>query len=193
MACNTRMRNHTAPFVPNHGPGIVLQLASACPRDARVVQSELCGRNLNILHCHQFYTSGMSWNSDYSNDCIHCRLCEAVFRNGRTPDRSHWSALSDPWGSDVKLCSGIAERLTGVTEAPCLIREVQMWSCDGCMWWPHTTELAHSHNHTNRNVEAAMSDSDKTFDLFLYLNSWMTFLLLKFDQTQWGKLLEWKL
>ena len=93
----------------------------------------------------------------------------------------------------VKLYSGMAEHLTGVTEALCLIREVQMWSCDGCMWWPHTTELAHSHNHTNRNVEAAMSDSDKTFDLFLYLNSWMTFLLLKFDQTQWGKLLEWKL
>lgn len=32
------------------------------------------------------------------------------------------------------------------------------------MWWPHTAELAHSHNHANRNVEAAMSDSDKTFD-----------------------------
>ena len=93
----------------------------------------------------------------------------------------------------VKLYSGMAEHLTGVTEVPCLIREVQMWSCDGCMWWPHTTVLAHSHNHANRNVEAAMSVSDKTFDLFLYLNSWMTFLLLKFGQTLWGKLLEWKL
>ena len=123
---------------------------------------------------------------------VRCR-CEAVFRNGRTPDRSHWGALSDLWGADVKLYSGMVEHPTGVTEALCLIREVQMWSCDGCMWWPHTTELAHSHNHANRNVEAAMSDSDKTFDLFLYLNNWMTLLLLKFCQTQWRKLLEWKL
>lgn len=39
------VRNHVAPFVQNHGPGIVLQYDGARPRGARVVQNELQVRN----------------------------------------------------------------------------------------------------------------------------------------------------
>lgn len=39
------VRNHVAPFVQNHGPGIVLQYDGAHPHGARVVQNELQVRN----------------------------------------------------------------------------------------------------------------------------------------------------
>ena len=44
----------------------------------------------------------------------------------------------------VKLYSGMAEHPTGVTEAPCLIREVQMWSC--VQEWQNTWQESQGSN-----------------------------------------------
>lgn len=43
------VRNHIAPFVLNHGPGVVLQQDNARPHVARVVQDELQVRNIQTL------------------------------------------------------------------------------------------------------------------------------------------------
>jgi transposase len=43
------VRNHIAPFVRNHAPGIMLQQDNARPHVARVVQNELQARNIEIL------------------------------------------------------------------------------------------------------------------------------------------------
>ena len=84
-------------------PVPVLAMPGLCRVNCASETSTACPGQPSPQNCHQFNTSGTSWNNDYSNYCIYCRLCEAVFRNGRTPDRSHWGALSDPWGADVKL------------------------------------------------------------------------------------------